>query len=177
MVRRRRRGAVAAVLVVAVLSVGCGKSVNSGGSSPSASASPRTTVTVGSVTFAESQIVAEMYAQVLAKAGYGIKKQLSIGQREILQPAMPNQIQVAPEYFGSLLAYLKAGNQSNDPAAEVVFGLIAALGLPQRLRDVDVKPEQLDRIAELSMHDRWIHTNPRRIDGPAMIRELLDAAW
>ena len=64
-----------------------------------------------------------------------------------------------------------------DPAAEVVSGLIAALGLPQRLRDVDVKPEQLDRIAELSMHDRWIHTNPRKIDGPPIVRELLDAAW
>jgi len=64
-----------------------------------------------------------------------------------------------------------------DPAAEVVSGLIAALGLPQRLRDVDVKPEQLDRIAELSMHDRWIHTNPRKIDGPPVVRELLDAAW
>jgi maleylacetate reductase len=64
-----------------------------------------------------------------------------------------------------------------EPAAEVVAGLIAALGLPGRLRDVDVKAEQLDRIAELSMHDRWIHTNPRRIDGPPVIRELLDAAW
>ena len=64
-----------------------------------------------------------------------------------------------------------------EPAADVVAGLIAELGLPQRLRDVDVKPEQLDRIAELSMHDRWIHTNPRKIDGPAVIRELLDAAW
>src|SRR5205085_508152 len=56
-----------------------------------------------------------------------------------------------------------------DPAAEVVSGLIAALGLPQRLRDVDVKPEQLDRIAELSMLDRWIHTNPRKIDGPPIV--------
>ena len=64
-----------------------------------------------------------------------------------------------------------------EPAAEVVAGLIAGLGLPQRLRDVGVKQEQLDRIAELSMHDRWIHTNPRKIDGPAVIRELLDAAW
>jgi maleylacetate reductase len=64
-----------------------------------------------------------------------------------------------------------------DPAAEVVAGLIAALGLPGRLRDVDVKPEQLDHIAELSMHDRWIHTNPRKIDGPRVVRELLDAAW
>jgi len=64
-----------------------------------------------------------------------------------------------------------------DPAAEVVAGLIGALGLPQRLRDVDVNPDQLDHIAELSMHDRWIHTNPRKIDGPPVVRQLLDAAW
>jgi hypothetical protein len=24
---------------------------------------------------------------------------------------------------------------------------------------------------------RWSHTNPRKIDGPAVIRTLLDAAW
>jgi len=27
------------------------------------------------------------------------------------------------------------------------------------------------------MHDRWVHTNPRKIDGPATVRTLLDAAW
>jgi maleylacetate reductase len=63
------------------------------------------------------------------------------------------------------------------PAADLVAGLIGDLGLPSRLRDVGVKAEQLDRIAELSMHDRWIHTNPRKIDGPPVVRELLDAAW
>lgn len=62
-------------------------------------------------------------------------------------------------------------------AADVVAGLIAGLGLPSRLRDVGVEPEQLDHIAELSMHDRWIHTNPRKIDGPPVVRQLLDAAW
>ena len=61
--------------------------------------------------------------------------------------------------------------------AEVVAELISGLGLPTRLRDVGVEPEQLDLIAEGSMHDRWIHTNPRKIDGPAVIRTLLDAAW
>jgi maleylacetate reductase len=65
----------------------------------------------------------------------------------------------------------------NQPAADIVAGLIASLGLPTRLRDVGVKEDQLDRIAELSMHDRWIHTNPRKIDGPPVVRELLDAAW
>jgi maleylacetate reductase len=63
------------------------------------------------------------------------------------------------------------------PAADLVAGLVADLGLPSRLRDVGVKEDQLDLIAELSMHDRWIHTNPRKIDGPAVVREILDAAW
>jgi maleylacetate reductase len=64
-----------------------------------------------------------------------------------------------------------------EPAAEIVAELIAGLGLPARLRDVGVRTEQLDLIAENSMHDRWVHTNPRKIDGPAVIRTLLDAAW
>ncbi|HTQ34542.1 MAG TPA: iron-containing alcohol dehydrogenase [Stellaceae bacterium] len=66
---------------------------------------------------------------------------------------------------------------SDAPAADLIAGLIADLGLPSRLRDVGVKQDQLDRIAELSMHDRWIHTNPRKIDGPPLVREILDAAW
>ncbi|HEX3882380.1 MAG TPA: iron-containing alcohol dehydrogenase [Stellaceae bacterium] len=71
----------------------------------------------------------------------------------------------------------EALGRPGEPAADVVAELINALGLPVRLRDVGVKPDQLDRIAELSMHDRWIHTNPRKIDGPPVVRELLDAAW
>jgi len=71
----------------------------------------------------------------------------------------------------------EALGQPSEPAAEIVAGLIAGLGLPTRLRDVGIKPEQLDLIAENSMHDRWVHTNPRKIDGPAVIRTLLDAAW
>ena len=64
-----------------------------------------------------------------------------------------------------------------EPAADVVAALISGLGLPTRLRDVGVNEDQLDLIAENSMHDRWIHTNPRKIDGPGIIRKLLDAAW
>src|ERR1700733_10991814 len=63
------------------------------------------------------------------------------------------------------------------PAADAVAALIASLGLPATLRSVGVKPEQLDAIARQSMHDRWVHTNPRKIDGPPVVRELLDAAW
>ncbi len=62
-------------------------------------------------------------------------------------------------------------------AADEVAALIAALGLPGTLRAVGVQADQLDTIAEGSMHDRMVHTNPRRIEGPAVVRQLLDAAW
>ena len=71
----------------------------------------------------------------------------------------------------------EALGRPHEKAADAVAALIAGLGLPATLRDVGVKPEQLDEIAAGSMHDRWVHTNPRKIDGPAAIRELLDAAW
>jgi maleylacetate reductase len=71
----------------------------------------------------------------------------------------------------------EALGQPRRPAGDVVAELIAELGLPGRLRDVGVRQDQLDRIAEESMHDRWVHTNPRRIEGPAEVRALLDAAW
>jgi maleylacetate reductase len=64
-----------------------------------------------------------------------------------------------------------------ENAGDVVAELVASLGLPGRLRDVGVNQELLARIAEESMHDRWVHTNPRTIDGPHTVRTLLDAAW
>ena len=71
----------------------------------------------------------------------------------------------------------EALGRPGEPAAEVVAGLISGLGLPTRLSDVGVDPEQLDIIAEGSMHDQWVHANPRKIDGPAIVRALLDTAW
>lgn len=62
-------------------------------------------------------------------------------------------------------------------AADAVAELIADLGLPTRLRDVGVRDDQLDTIAEGSMHDRWVHTNPRKLEGAGAVRALLDAAW
>lgn len=67
----------------------------------------------------------------------------------------------------------RPGAQAGDAVAD----LIAALGLPGTLRAVGVREDQLDIIAEGSMHDRMVRTNPRPIDGPAVVRQLLDAAW
>jgi maleylacetate reductase len=91
---------------------------------------------------------------------------------------LPHVLRFNHEVNGERQALVsEALGEPDAPAADVVAALIADLGLPGRLRDVGVKPEQFDAIAEHSMHDRWVHTNPRKIDGPATVRMLLDAAW
>ena len=62
-------------------------------------------------------------------------------------------------------------------AADVVARLIADLGLPRTLRDVKVPREQLRKLAELTMHDPWTATNPRKIAGPDAVLEILEMAW
>lgn len=71
----------------------------------------------------------------------------------------------------------EAFGDAGIPAADHVAQLVADLGLPGRIRDTGVKPEQLDHIAEMAMHDRWIPTNPRPIKDAATVRALLDQAW
>ncbi|HWL65679.1 MAG TPA: ABC transporter substrate-binding protein [Actinomycetota bacterium] len=66
-------------------------------------------VTVGSDSFAEAQIVGEMYALVLENAGYTVERQLDLESREVRLPAMENgEIDVAPEYLASLYSVLDA---------------------------------------------------------------------
>jgi maleylacetate reductase len=58
-------------------------------------------------------------------------------------------------------------------AADVLDGFIRGLGLPRSLQDVHIGPENFDRIAEQAMPIPWIKRNPRPIDGPAQVREIL----
>jgi maleylacetate reductase len=64
------------------------------------------------------------------------------------------------------------GKPGHD-AADVLDAFIRGLGLPRSLRDVGVGPEQFDRIAQQAMATPWIPRNPRKIDGPAQVREIL----
>jgi alcohol dehydrogenase class IV len=61
-------------------------------------------------------------------------------------------------------------------AGEVLAELITGLGMPRSLSAVNVKAPDFDRIAEQAMATVWIPHNPRPIDGPAQIREILQLA-
>jgi alcohol dehydrogenase class IV len=62
-------------------------------------------------------------------------------------------------------------------AAEAAAALCQQLGLPSRLRDVDVPQEGLEAIAAATLHDRALATNPIRITDAAPILSVLRAAW
>lgn len=112
----------AALLALALFAVACGSGEsddNAGGGG--GGSQPKGTITVGAVGFAENQIVAEMYAQVLENAGYTVDRQLDIKSREVLQPSMQDgDIDLAPEYTGSLLVFLDPKAQTSSDAADEV---------------------------------------------------------
>ncbi|HMM92927.1 iron-containing alcohol dehydrogenase [Bradyrhizobium sp.] len=69
-----------------------------------------------------------------------------------------------------------AMGHANEDAGDVLDRFIRGLGMPRSLREVNVGPEHFDRIAKAAMATRWVPRNPRRIEGPAQVREILDLA-
>jgi len=64
----------------------------------------------------------------------------------------------------------------HEDAGGVLDRFIRGLGMPRSLREVKVDPEHFDRIALAAMATPWVPRNPRRIEGPAQVREILDMA-
>ena len=62
-------------------------------------------------------------------------------------------------------------------AADAVAQLCQQLGLPSRLRDVDVPQEGLEAIAAATLHDRALATNPKPIVDAEPILRVLREAW
>jgi maleylacetate reductase len=58
-------------------------------------------------------------------------------------------------------------------AADVLDAFIRSLGMPRSLADVRVSPEHFDAIAEQAMRTNWIPRNPRKIESPADVRDIL----
>jgi maleylacetate reductase len=67
----------------------------------------------------------------------------------------------------------EAMGQPGRDAADVLDRFIRGLGLPRSLRDVRVGPEHFETIAEQAMRTPWVPRNPRKIDTPAQLREIL----
>lgn len=59
-------------------------------------------------------------------------------------------------------------------AGDVVGAVISELGLPRTLKDVGVGPEKLDALADNSLKDRWLVTNPVPLTEKSQVLEILN---
>ena len=69
-----------------------------------------------------------------------------------------------------------AMGQPGKEAADVLDAFIRGLGMPRSLREVKIGPENFPRIAKQAMGTPWIPRNPRKIDGPVQVEEILKLA-
>ena len=127
---RSKKSLLLSMVMLLVLAA-CGGDDGGGGGS---GAESKGEVTVGvSGAFAENQIVAEMYAQVLEDAGYTVDRQLDIGARDVSQAALNRgEIDIVPEYLASLLLFLnpdETAGPNGDETAEKIRGLLEGEGL------------------------------------------------
>jgi osmoprotectant transport system substrate-binding protein len=68
-------------------------------------APPRAPVVVASFNFPESVLLGEIYSQALEHAGVPVRRELGLGPREMVLPALhQGLVDVVPEYLGSALA-------------------------------------------------------------------------
>ena len=142
-------------------------------------------ITIGAFNFTESQILAELYAGVLRKAGVEVSITQSTN-REVLQPALAaGEVQVVPEYLGTLTEFLNV--KVNGPDAPSVANnnvertlaaareLAEPLGItllePSPAEDVNAFAVTADfaaanSIATLSDLAAWSQGNDLRLGGP-----------
>lgn len=90
---------------------------------------------VGSQQYYSNTVVAELYAQVLEDAGYEVRRDYDIGQREAYMPDLEaGEIDVFPDYTGNLLQYLQEDAEATGEE-EVLEALRQAL--PEGLSALD----------------------------------------
>lgn len=97
--RSFRKGAIgAALLAFALVATACGSGDDASGPKEGPP------IVVSSFAFGESEILAEVYAQAMEAEGYEVERQLNVGSREILKPALESgEVDFLPEYVGSAL--------------------------------------------------------------------------
>ena len=69
-----------------------------------------------------------------------------------------------------------AMDHPGEDAADVLDRFIAGLRMPRSLHAVNIGAESFDRMAEQAMGTPWVPRNPRRNEGPAQVREILELA-
>jgi osmoprotectant transport system substrate-binding protein len=87
-------------------------------------------ITVGSFDFQESVVLAEVYSQALEGAGFRVQRQLALGPREFVGPALTaGLVELVPEYAGTALEFVSLGaSTATSDASATHAALVDSLG-------------------------------------------------
>ncbi len=101
-------------------------------------------IVVAAAGFSESEVLANVYANVLKKAGYDTSVQ-KLTSREVLEPALEaGQVQVTPEYAATLTTFLagKANQPDKQPSNDIdqTMSVLRPLASAQGLTVLDPAP-------------------------------------
>ncbi|HEX2700660.1 MAG TPA: ABC transporter substrate-binding protein [Acidimicrobiales bacterium] len=179
--RGTRRGAVGAILLaLAVVAGACGSGDdsntgdNSSGTTGTTDAKPA--IVVGSASFSENEMLADMYGAVLADAGYAVTYKLKLGAREVIEPALESgQIDFLPEYAGNYLSFLdkSVGSLTVDETVSKLRTLLQSKGItvlePSEATDADAIAVTKDFAAAnglTTISDLKKVTTPLTLGGP-----------
>ncbi|MFT3942845.1 MAG: ABC transporter substrate-binding protein [Ancrocorticia sp.] len=151
----------------------CGSSdpLDSGGSG-SDSSNTDDPIAIGSLDYYSSEIIAEIYAQVLEGEGFAVDRQFRIGPREVYLPELrAGNIDLFPEYTGPLLQYLEP-----NPEARGADEIYAALkdAVPEGFRILDQSPatDQDSYVVTQAFADQWGLTtiaDLAKVEGPRIL--------
>ncbi|OLO32633.1 amino acid ABC transporter substrate-binding protein [Streptomyces sp. MNU77] len=127
----RIAGAVVGMVALAGSLAACGGDSlekEKGGSGSSAGDGKKGSLVVGSASFTESKVLAELYAQILGDAGYSTSI-TTVKNRELYEPSLEKgEIDVVPEYAATIAEFLnaKVNGAEKAQAAPVASGDAAA---------------------------------------------------
>ena len=87
---------------------------------------PLPPVKIGSTNFGEQLILAEVYGQALEAKGFRIERQLNLGSREAVEPALEaGRIDLYVEYLATMLAFVTRGSQLGSSDADATHRQLA----------------------------------------------------
>ncbi|MFB7915151.1 ABC transporter substrate-binding protein [Streptomyces sp. NPDC056061] len=95
-----------------------GGSAAAGGSDGSGGSGKKGSLVVGAASFTESKVLAELYARILADAGYRTSV-TTVANRELYEPSLEKgEIDVVPEYAATIAEFLNAKANGAKAAAQ-----------------------------------------------------------
>jgi osmoprotectant transport system substrate-binding protein len=173
----------AAVAVLGLTACGGGGSNPLSSGSGSGSNSSGGSITIGSGNFAESRLLAEVYAGALKAKGVSVTEHLNIGSREVYFPALKDgSIDLIPDYTGTLLQYLKPS--ATQVAPDEVYTALKGV-LPTGLSALDKAAAQdsdaivvtkatADKYSLKSISDLAPHCSQLTFGGPPELQKRPD---